>query len=424
MSAAPPTRAADFIGAIGVNIHPTQAGYGVADIASDMAYLGLDSVRTQAIGPNTPKSVTAAYAKLADAGLTFDFITGGAVAPTLAALKAFEKAHPGAVASIEGPNEVNNFPFSYKGLTGTAAAVAYMKALYAAARASPALSAIPILDFTDNPPTAGAATASNQQPYPVGGDQPLATVTAEFNASKALMPGKPVYFSEAGYYTLPGQLQWEGVDDLTQAKLTLNLVMDAASLGVAATYLYDLVDDGPDPTNTIQADHFGLFNFSGSAKPAAVAIHDLTTILADPGAAARTFTPTALNITLSGLPADGQSLVLEKSSGVYDIVVWAEPTIWNTALNQPITVAATPVTVTLTGGTADLTVYDPLRSAAALTSRVGASVTVALTDHPLIIQVSRFAAAAAAFGAAGSSVIAAPFAPSRLLLAAPHASAA
>jgi hypothetical protein len=419
----PVERAADFTSSIGVNIHPIEPGYDSAAVIQDAAYLGVSNLRTQAIGPDTLPGVVAAYEAMASAGLRFDFITGGPPDQTVLDLAAFEATYPGAVAAIEGPNEVNNFPFTYDGLSGTPAAIAYQRALYNDVRANPALAAIPILNFTDNPPTAGAATAANQHVYPVGGDQPLGSLTAAYKGMQKLLPGKPVYFTEAGYYTLPGRLQWVGVDDETQAKLTLNLLMDAASLGVAATYLYDLVDDGPDPGNDIQANHFGLFNLDGTAKPSAVAIHDLTTILADPGARAATFRTTPLNVVITGLPSDGHSLVLEKSSGVYDIVLWAEPDIWNPVTNQPIAVAPKPVTVRLLAGSAELTLFDPLNSANPVNVRQGAGLTVNLTDHPLIIQVSNFVAAMAALPfAAGPAETPGPsprVAPVRL--ATPHA---
>ncbi|HEX4182671.1 MAG TPA: hypothetical protein VHY34_05390 [Caulobacteraceae bacterium] len=385
---------ADFIGSIGVNIHPTQPGYSASNILQDLNYLGLGAVRSHAPGLSTTTLEYKTYQTLANAGIGFDLIAGSLKA-TILGLARFQTAHPGSILSIEGPNEVNNFPITYKGLTGTAAAVAYQAALDANVHSQTALAGVPVLNFTDNPITAGLSDGSNQHVYPHGGDQPLATVTAAYDQALATMPGEPVYFTETGYFSLPGHFSWEGVDLQTQAKLTLNLIMDDTQLGVSMTYLYDLIDDGPDPKNKIQTDHFGLFSFGGAAKPVAVAIHDLTSILADTGANAKTFTSSPLNYTLKGLPADGDSLVLEKSSGVYDVVVWAEPDIWNATTRKPIVAAAVPVTLSLTSGAARLTVFDPLASAVARDVVNGASVTVAVTDHPLIIQVSNFAAAMA-----------------------------
>jgi hypothetical protein len=223
------------------------------------------------------------------------------------------------------------------------------------------------------------------------------------------VPGKPVYFTEAGYPTLPAPGQPEGVDDLTQAKLTLNLIMDAASLGIAATYLYDLADDGPDPTGAKLTDHFGLFAFDGTAKPSAVAIHNLAGILADGGATATTFTPTPLDDSLIGLPSDGASLVIQKSSGVYDIVLWAEPAIWNAAAGKPIAAPTESVTIDLGARFDRVQVFDPLASANPIqTASNTTAVTISLVDHPLIVQVSNFAAAMATVPASAAGPLPAP----------------
>ena len=56
-------------------------------------------------------------------------------------------------------------------------------------------------------------------------------------------------------------------------------LLDSALHGNAATYLYELVDSHPDTTNASPEAHYGLFRQDWSAKPAAVAIHNLTTIL-------------------------------------------------------------------------------------------------------------------------------------------------
>jgi hypothetical protein len=402
-SVAAPERAADFIGALGVNIHLGQPGYGPATIVSDMAYLGLSNVRSHAIGSKTPATQATVYGQLAAFGLKFDWLTGGALPATLADLDAFLSAHPGSIPMIEGPNEVNNFPITFNGLAGNAAAVAYQTSLYQALKADPLTASVPVLDFTGPAGLVGPSDGANGHPYPKAGAQPLATLVYAVNQLGKSLPGKPIYFTEAGYFSLPGQHGWEGVDEATQAKLTLNLVMDAAKLGVAGLYLYDLVDDGADPNGKTGADHFGLFTLAGRAKPVAVAIHNLTSILADGGAAASDFTPTALNYSITGLPSSGDSLVIEKSSGVYDLVIWAEPDIWNQTTHTPIAAATQSVTVSFASPFAQASVFDPMVSDSALQSVSNASaVTVALSDHPIVVQVSGFAQAMATFSASTS----------------------
>jgi hypothetical protein len=405
MSSSTPERAADFIDSLGVNIK-VQGLNGAAAIVADTAYLGLDKVRTAAVNPQDPATQVAAFGALAGAGLKFDFFAERSIAGTLGSIDALVRSHPGSVMAIEGPNEVNNFPLTFGTLTGTPAGLAYQAALYRAVKSDPLLAGVSVVNFTDNPYTPGPADVSNAHPYPQNGAQPLAVLTSAYNARLRSTPGAPVDFTEAGYATLPQPGQANGVDDLTQAKLTLNLIMDAAKLGVAATYLYDLVDDAADPTNSHPADHFGLFTTAGVAKPSAVAIHDLTAILGDSGGSSATFAPTALRDTISGLPANGASLVIEKSSGVYDIVVWAEPTIWNAVSGTPIAAPTKTVTINLGAQFRQVQVFDPLRSAGAISTAANArSVTLSLTDHPLIVQVSNFVAAMATVGASPANPV-------------------
>ena len=420
MSLPQPARAADFIDAVGVNI-TLQGPSSATTTIADMAYLGLNRVRTGAVNPGDTPGQIAAYSALAAAGLKFDLYTRRPVAGVLSSIDALVRAHPGSVVAIEGPNEVNNFPIAFGGLTGNAAAVAYQRTLYSAVKNDALLASVPVINFTNDPYTPGAADASNAHPYPKDGKQPYTVLEQTYDQRLGSTPGKPVYFTEAGYATLTQPGQALGVDDKTQAKLILNMVMDAARLGVAATYLYDLVDDAPDPTGAHPADHYGLFTTAGVAKPSALALHDLTSILADTGPAANTFTPTPLHDTISGLPADGSSLVIEKSSGVYDIVVWAEPQIWNAATATAIAAPGAAVTINLGAQFRQVQVFDPLLSTAPVsTASNTSSVTINVVDHPLIVQVSNFAAAMAAVGATSASVVpSAPPAPSHAVLATP-----
>lgn len=406
-ASASPVRASDFVSAIGANIHLGQTGYSVSAVVADTSYLGLSEVRNYGIGPATPPSLQSAFDKLASSGLKLDWLTGGPLPGSLSALNAFVAAHPGSVTSIEGPNEVNNFPISYNGLSGTSAALAYQADLYAAAKANPTLASIPVLNFTDYPGVAGAADAANGHVYPLAGAQPEVTLATSIQSLQNRMHGAPVYLTEGGYFSLPGRFAWEGVDVLTQAKLTLNFIMDAESLGVTRTFLYDLIDDGPDPASRVAANHFGLFTASNTPKPVANALHVLTGLLSDTGPSAATFTPTPLNDFITGLPLSGSSMVIEKSSGVYDIVLWAEPQIWDSGTVQPLAAPSETVTVGFGGQMQQVRVFDPLASSSPVsTAQNAGSVDVSVSDHPIVVEVTSFAAQMASLSASGPAAAA------------------
>lgn len=384
-------RAVDFIGSLGVDIHlqPLNSSDNIAKTAAVLDYLGIYHVRDAASW--TLLEGNTIFQSLAQSGVKFDMLLPSGKDPveTISRIAAFAHANPGAVAAIEGPNEINHWPVEYAGLTGVAAGVAFVNAAANAAEATPILNGVDIYDLTGAPRTAAVAGDAsdyvNIHPYPKLGAQPydaLATAMAQHGVA-----GKGMVITEAGYHTGIGNASWEGVDETTQAKLTLNLIADATRLGVGHIYLYQLLDS-QDATGIDVDKNLGLFDTAFKPKTVATAIHNLTTILADDTANASSFATHALSFKLSGQPANSNSLVIEKAGGVHDLVLWAEPDIWNEIANKPIAVTAKQTTIDF-GRLVDVTVYDPLvsdRPIARYENVTGAK--IALSDHPVVIEVS------------------------------------
>ena len=165
--------------------------------------------------------------------------------------------------------------------------------------------------------------------------------------------------------------------------------LDDFSNGVTATYLYQLQDGGTDPGGSNPELHYGLFHADGTPKLAATAIHNLTSLLADTGTQAQAFAPATLQYSVSGLPASGNQNLLEKSDGTFDLVLWAEPQIWNTTTNQENTITPASVTVSLSQTYKSINVYDPLFGTAPIATYTNTNaLKVSLADHPLIISIA------------------------------------
>ena len=382
-----PVRAREFINYIGIvaQLGAVNGSAKVQAVLDEFAYLGITNIRTP-LGALLAQPGSVAD-KLAQAGIHFDVLIGAGrpLADSLGAAVAFAGNHPGAVTAMEGPNEINNWPIIYNGLSGVNAAVAFEAALAAGVRTAPLLARAALYDFTgaarSDATMRDAAQFANIHPYPQGGAQPYDWTKARILTHA--VPGKGIVITESGYTTTPGP---SGVDQLTQAKLTLNLLADATVLGSSQTYLYQLFDSGQ--AGSADAG-FGLFDAAMKPKAAATAVHNLTAILADPGAAAAGFAPQALDYTLSGMPVGAHSLLLEKANGTYDLVLWAEPQVWDAAKGQPIGVPASAVTVTLAGGPAEWRLFDPLVSALPqATSHTAAAMTVSISDHPVIVEIA------------------------------------
>lgn len=399
-------RASDFIDTEGVNTHLpyTDGGYAnVSNVLSDLNYLGISNVRDSITDGQNGSAPLSTYVTLAQAGVKFTLLSdvGGSV--TTASLQSevnlmaqLQAAVPGSVVAAEGPNEINNFPVTYNGVGGLQGAVDLQEQLYTDVKANPSLASAAVDYFTGYPEgsgnngpnpdtTPGLANDDTQHPYPNGGQAPAFWVSR----SQALgnMPGGsgPAVYTETGYSTNGGTSG--AVNDDVQAKYTLDLLMDDAKNGISSTDLYQLMD-AYQPGSPQGDDGFGLFNPNNSPKEAATAIHNLNTILADPGATASTFSAPTPSYTVAGLPSTGNSMAIEKSSGASDIVVWAEPQIWNESNGTEVASPTTNVTVQLAATYGTVKVFDPLSSSSPTETLSNvSSVALALTDHPLIVEV-------------------------------------
>ncbi len=360
-AAARAVAADQFADGIGVNIHAMYLDGGYRDldqVIRCLRYLGVVHVR-DAVPGDGPRN-QARYDKLAQAGIRFDFFVQKDIAGAVSRMHAFETRHPGAIAAIEGPNEVNNWPVTYDGRGGKAGALAFQAALYKAVRADPVLRGIPILNFTGYPDAAGPADFTNIHPYPHRGQQPYATLMKDATRRWKAMPGKPIMLTEAGYYTLPGKVGWGGVDDATQARLTVNLLLDAAYIGAKRTYLYQLLDAYPDPDGTKQESHFGLFDLHYRPKPAATAIRNLIALMARFHGAPASASLAAVDF--GPLPGGVRSLTIQAGTAQL-IALWNESELWdNDAARARMTDGALPVIAKVEHAGTTVVLHRPLQS--------------------------------------------------------------
>lgn len=378
-------RAADFIGSIGVNTHLGYVDSAYSDgerVLAALDYLGIGRVRDAAV--TRQQRNIEGFSLLADAGIQFDMVVQAARDPAeaVATIAAFAADHPGAVDAIEGPNEIDIWPVAYAGLTGTAAGIAFDNALVAAVAATPGLADVDTYSLT-GARVNDTTEFANFHSYPVKGLQPYKKL-ARNPVTSGVTPDKPLVLTEVGYHTAVGpDTRWEGVDEATQAKLTLNLLFDAHRRGIARTYLYQLSDGYADPTG-INIDHnLGLFDRDFEAQAAAVALHNLTAALSDDSHSLAT----APDIAVWGLPTHGASTILAKDRGARDVVLWAEPDIWNQVRDVPIVARPTDVIVDFGGALVDVKLYDPLLSAEPVLLLDDVRfVVLPVTDHPLIVE--------------------------------------
>jgi trimeric autotransporter adhesin len=391
-----------FIKSLGINSHlsyPDTPYYGQSQrVISALQYLGINSIRDQSPAYINDRVSALANNTVAGAGIRFDALVPGNgavnIAGSLANIGAFEQAHPGAIAAIEGPNEINDPPITYAGVTDSySAGVQVTRDLWTAVQSNPVLAVVPVY----------ALTLSNGVPGVLTGAREMGDLTAYVNYGNAhvyaccsnnvwqndmpywlpvfkqAVPRRPMVVTETGYQTIPSS-----VDEISAAKYNLNTLFENALHGITRTYLYELVDLNSSSTNTSSDDHFGEFHDDWTPKAGAAAIHNLTTILQRAGSGSAS---SSLYYSVSGLPATGHTYLLG-SSTAFEIAVWIDATVYDPKSAKDIVAPVHSATVSLGSNYGAVTVYDPLIGDRPIAAYSNVSkLTVSVADHPVIVQV-------------------------------------
>jgi hypothetical protein len=347
----------------------------------------------------------------------------------------------GAMAFGEGPNEPNNFGFNYKGvrcdLSGNSVpCVGYQADLYAMFKADSAFAGMQMAGMTD----VGAEATNNSLQnltVPTGtfaaGTPPAGTGLADVanahnyfqgNGPSACTPiDNQIFWAESinrggtyaglfdtwgeywgttwghGYPAVAQQQNdvpkmttetgWNtfkctpGIADALKAHMLTDLWFQAARMGWQSTIVYQMNNDRPSDGG------YGFFSNTGAspiadatnALPMGVYTHNITTILADTSSA---FTPTSVPYSMTGQTCNSDascnaySLLIQKSTGVHELVVWGE------AFQSQ---ASTPVTVNLGASHSVVKVYDVTAGTAPVTTLSNvSSVPLTVSDHAFIIE--------------------------------------
>ncbi len=378
-----PNPAAALAASIGVNTHLQQGDqYANARRTVDMLKaLGITQVREPFAGVGHPGIEYAARK-----GIKFVFLIGGGWGKKVVpALEDWERRYPGSILAIEGPNEVNNWPVTFEGETGVRAAQRFQAMLYEGVKKSPALSHIPVVALTSWPVFASRSDIGNVHAYArTGGFMAEEIREAIADERRLNPPRKPIWMTEAGYHTLLGGDSDEGVSEEVQAKYTLTFFLDAYRLGVRKTFLYQLLDQYPNPAD-IQS-HFGLVDRQWRPKAGFTALQSMIGILSDQAATAAPIRP--LRYRLTGLPPQARQMLFQAADGDRLLVVWNEPEIWDSKRDVEIANATAKVRLDLDPAQAEIALFDPLTGNQPI-AKVQASGTLDFTldDHPVFLRI-------------------------------------
>ncbi|HEX5324570.1 MAG TPA: hypothetical protein VFW40_12345 [Capsulimonadaceae bacterium] len=331
-------------------------------------------------------------------------------------------AAAGALLAFEGPNEPNNWGVTYQGQAGGRGGswmpVAQLQqALYRAVKSDPTLKKYPVWSITENgaeaanvglqfltiptsahclmPDGTRYADYANVHNYIYHPNSPGLEDNKTWNAADPTSACKVdgLYgeygttwahhysgYSPADLASLP-RVTTEtgccvggaegGITEHVQAVNLLSMYLDQFKRGWSDTAVY-LLRDRVDEAGNQQ---FGFYGPDYTPRQAAVYLHNLTTILADKGHLQR---PGHLSYAIPNEPATVHDLLLQKSDGRFDLVVW----------DERIGGRTDNVAVHLDREGRSVRIYDPTIGAEPVEGlNDGQTATLTLGDHPKIIEI-------------------------------------
>jgi len=151
----------------------------------------------------------------------------------------------------------------------------------------------------------------------------------------------------------------------------LSLYLDQFKRGWSYTAVYllrDRVDEGGNQ-------QFGFYRPDYTPRKAAVYLHNLTTILADEGSLGK---PGKLGYMIPEEPATVHDMLLEKSDGVFELLVWDEQV-----------KGSSNIRVNFSDHQASVKIYDPTTGISPTRSLTNTrEIELMLNDHPVVIELA------------------------------------
>lgn len=275
----------------------------------------------------------------------------------------------GTAAAIEGDNEYDLFV----GGDGWPARLAFRQAaLYGAVKSHPSaeIRRLPVVGpsfgtwngqdlFAPYNPS-GWMDLGNMHPY-AGGQSPNPfQVALNLQKAASVSGSKPVLATEAGFHTalaMPAGDNQPPVSEDAQAVYVLRTLLEHYLMGVRRTFIYELIDEFPDPARREAERHFGLLRHDFSPKPAFVALMNLLALLSrqDPGSLR------PIRVGVAGPPNDVRQLTLQRLDGTYLAFLWRHASVWDRDARRPLQVEPLRLTVSVPDARR-VTLIDPVVS--------------------------------------------------------------
>ncbi|NEP56469.1 MAG: hypothetical protein F6K31_05520 [Symploca sp. SIO2G7] len=300
------------------------------------------------------------------------------------------KAVDQSVEAVEGPNEWDvHDEVSYQGETFPTGLRNFQADLYAAIKGDPATAHLDVL----SPSVAhwwNAAKLGNvscdlgtMHSYP-GGNEPTWDLDSKWiTATRLICGSKPIVATECGWHnaTDDEEALHPGVSEQAAGKYVPRMYLEYFNRDIKRAFIYEFINEW---SGTDQESNFGLLRNDGSPKPAFNALKNLITLLKDPG---ESFSPQALDYTLSGNISNVHHTLLQKRNGQFYLILWQEVPSFDLNSKTDISVPEQQVTLTLKTPIKRAITYQPINSTTRLKRyKRPQQLNVSVPDHPLMIK--------------------------------------
>ncbi|CEK18620.1 hypothetical protein CWRG_02230 [Chthonomonas calidirosea] len=409
-------RDSDFLNSIGVNSAICQRGEILDKTIECVRYLGVRWIRSGIEG-NPPLDKLIYLHQQTGVRYSWGLGSGGTDIKKLL-ITGEQLAKAGALLAFEGPNEPNNWGITYQGQEGGRnlswlPVAKLQRDLYQAVKKDPLLKHYPVWSISENgaetdnvglqfltiPPGANTlmpagtryADFANVHNYIYHPNAPGLADNKTWNAadptSACKVDGLYVEYgvtwahhyrgyTESQLLSLPrvttetGALIGGAITEEVHALNLLSMYLDQFKRGWSYTAVYLLRDRVDEAGNQ----RFGFYRPDYTPRKAAVYLHNLTTILADQGVL---HDPGRLAYAIPNEPVTVHDMLLQKSNGTFDLVVWDEQ-IGGTSL----------VSVQFEKTVPTAKIYDPTVGTNPIQTLTNVrNLPLTLSDHPVIIEI-------------------------------------
>ena len=355
---------ADSVGVV-VHFNYTDTAYARRpELVGRLRELGVRHVRDGV--PVRAPALARGLRAAADAGIRPTILHTGTEIPAREGVAASVELLGRDVAAFEGPNELDNrFPDWERRLD------AYLPSLRRAvdelAPGTPLLGP----SFVDPAAHGEAVDGStydllNSHPYP-GALPPEAPVRDELRRRGVLAEAERVVFTETGYHNaIEATTGQPPASEAAAATYLPRLLLTAFAAGVRRTFVYELVDEKPEPGRADPEQHFGLLRNDLSPKPAFRAVRDLLAAMRDGPAGPRGERPPSPRVRAG---ENVERLELVRPDGSRVLVLWRPVSVWDRDARRPLDPGSSAVDVTWPAPVARVEVVRPALGARPVATR-------------------------------------------------------